>query len=46
MKSGDYIDVLPKAIEDKDLEDMTVVRCIKLDEHLLKSGMEDNNIEN
>lgn len=46
MKSGDYIDVLPKAIEDKDLEDMTVVRCIKLDGHLLKSGMEDNNIEN
>ena len=46
MKSGDYIDVLHKAIEDKDLEDMTVVRCIKLDEHLLKSGMEDNNIEN
>lgn len=30
MKSGDYIDVLPKAIEDKDLEDMTVVRCIKI----------------
>lgn len=22
MKSGDYIDVLPKAIEDKDLEDI------------------------